>query len=546
MYQYPYGDYQQLNLDWIINKIVELENQEAGDIDLEEISNAMISLTYSSTQAYNISDVVFYDGHLYRCNTAISAPGETWDPAHWDQIMLGDTVANLVRAVAGMSSDDVSNESNVAGTHVTEALNALVEDVRYDNHKIQQKKNGAYTDVIPVEDTPSNNSDRLASSKAAYDLKSALTTNNLPVNPCIKEAKLIAHQGSTSFVQSTDLCFKNAIMQGFKILEGDVQKTSDNKFVIWHDSTVGGLTVASSTLAQIQALTLDYGCKVLSLEDFVKLAIENSIAVELDLSVTHFSDANFTTYAQNIYNTVKAINPSMDSVIWTINYAKALVLETIDPSVMICYSGLANVGAIGDNVKRLVKNSRLFMFSQNKSTIAPDVVAWSHNNGVLIKAYTITTETELFNAIASGADKVISEAILPTLDKYIYVLGSTEITQYIYDERVSLNSDVIANGFRLFNNNIGILSFNLVMEKTLSATQRSMLLLPQWMRPATPIRGICFAGDTGNTAATPYSCDVTQTGYLNITHNGQIAIGKHMLGTLMYPITPPTTVFPDV
>ena len=178
MYQYPYGDLQQLNLDWIINKLIQLEQSfVAGEsAELEEFANALISLTYIPTQAYNNSDIVFHDGHLYRCNTTIPAPGEVWDPAHWDQIMLGNTVANLVRAVAGMNSDHVFNESNVNGTHVTEALNALVEDIRYDNHKIQQKKNGAYTDVIPVEDTPSNNSDRLASSKAAYDLKGAITS----------------------------------------------------------------------------------------------------------------------------------------------------------------------------------------------------------------------------------------------------------------------------------------------------------------------------------------------------------------------------------
>lgn len=177
MYQYPYGDSQQLNLDWIINKLIELEQSfVAGEsAELEQFANALISLTYIPTQAYNNSDIVFHDGHLYRCNTTIPAPGEVWDPAHWDQIMLGNTVANLVRAVAGMNSDHVFNESNVPGTHVTEAFNALVEDIRYDNHKIQQKKDGAYTDVIPVEDTPSNNSDRLVSSKAAYDLKGAIT-----------------------------------------------------------------------------------------------------------------------------------------------------------------------------------------------------------------------------------------------------------------------------------------------------------------------------------------------------------------------------------
>ena len=192
MYQYPYGDSQQLNLDWIINKLIELEQSfVAGEsAELEEFANALISLTYIPTQAYNNSDIVFHDGHLYRCNTTIPAPGEVWDPSHWDQIMLGNTVANLVRAVAGMNSDHVFNESNVPGTHVTEALNALVEDIRYNNHKIQQKKNGAYTDVIPVEDTPSNNSDRLASSKAAYDLKGSINAitplDTVPTNGSTK------------------------------------------------------------------------------------------------------------------------------------------------------------------------------------------------------------------------------------------------------------------------------------------------------------------------------------------------------------------------
>ena len=136
MYQYPYGDSQQLNLDWIINKLTALSNEieeHGSDVDLEEVANALISITYSSTQAYNTSDIVFYDGHLYRCNTTISAPGEVWDPAHWDQIMLGNTVANLVRAVAGMNTDQVFNESDVPGTHATDALNNLKDDILYAN-----------------------------------------------------------------------------------------------------------------------------------------------------------------------------------------------------------------------------------------------------------------------------------------------------------------------------------------------------------------------------------------------------------------------------
>lgn len=143
MYQYPYGDTQQLNLDWILTKIKELEMHiGSGEADLEDISNALISATFSSSNAYNRSDIVFHNGKLYRANVNIPAPGESWNPAHWDEILLGDTVSNLVRAVAGMSSDDVFNVSNVAGTHVTEALNALDDDIKQTDSDIAIIVNG--------------------------------------------------------------------------------------------------------------------------------------------------------------------------------------------------------------------------------------------------------------------------------------------------------------------------------------------------------------------------------------------------------------------
>ena len=152
---YPWGNTQELNLDWIIRKIKELENAPAGSADVAAIANALLAATYSTGTAYNVGDIVYRNQKLYMCNTAITSPGETWTPSHWDEVLLGDAVAELIQ------------ESDVG----------IVQDVRYNSHKIQQKKAGSYTDVIPVEDTPTNNSDRLASSKAAYDLKGAI--NNI-------------------------------------------------------------------------------------------------------------------------------------------------------------------------------------------------------------------------------------------------------------------------------------------------------------------------------------------------------------------------------
>lgn len=126
MYKYPYGDSQQLNLDWIIAKLKELETSggggSGGNVDLEEVANALLSASYAM-QNYNRSDIVFYNGKLYRANQNITA--ESWNPAHWDEILLGDTVANIVRYIGSLNNSQIVNSSNVSGAHTSEALNTL-------------------------------------------------------------------------------------------------------------------------------------------------------------------------------------------------------------------------------------------------------------------------------------------------------------------------------------------------------------------------------------------------------------------------------------
>ena len=177
MYEYPYGNSQQLNLDWILNKLKKFENSGASSADMKSIANALLSASYDAGSEYAVNDVVYNDTleTLYICNTAIPVGGEPWDATHWDAFRVGEVLTLLFNTIQNLSSDDIANNSNVTGTGLTAALNALVEDVRYNNHYLQQKKNGVYANVIPIEDTPSNNSDRLASSKAAYDLKGAIT-----------------------------------------------------------------------------------------------------------------------------------------------------------------------------------------------------------------------------------------------------------------------------------------------------------------------------------------------------------------------------------
>lgn len=161
MFKYPYGDSQQLNLDWILSKLKELEEREGQQIteDLEVISNALISATFSSSNAYNRSDIVFHDGKLYRANVNIPAPGESWNPAHWDEILLGDTVSNLVTYLAALRNDQVFNSSTVPGTHTSDALNNLKSDITNNrslnpNIKFRSVGNSIMTGSVWVNESP--------------------------------------------------------------------------------------------------------------------------------------------------------------------------------------------------------------------------------------------------------------------------------------------------------------------------------------------------------------------------------------------------------
>ena len=157
MYKYPYGDSQQLNLDWILAKLKELEASGAsGGADLEEVSNALISLTYNTSTAYRRYDYAFLNGKLYRC---LSDTSGVFNPTAWQEALIGDDLAVLTRWINAIDA-------------------AAVVDVKFDttgtNGKIQQKYHDQYHDVVEVDYTPVQNSKRPLSSNAGYELKGAI------------------------------------------------------------------------------------------------------------------------------------------------------------------------------------------------------------------------------------------------------------------------------------------------------------------------------------------------------------------------------------
>lgn len=117
MYKYPYGDSQQLNLDWIISKIKELE--EAGlRLNLEKVSNALISLTYNTSTAYRRYDYAFLNGKLYRC---LSDTSGAFDPAAWMEVRIGEDIPVLTRLLNAVDAS-LTTLQNRAVIHVQDKI----------------------------------------------------------------------------------------------------------------------------------------------------------------------------------------------------------------------------------------------------------------------------------------------------------------------------------------------------------------------------------------------------------------------------------------
>lgn len=131
---YPFSDTQQLNLDWILSELKALkelapEPTPTPEIDLDEVGKALLAAEYDATKSYQKNDYITRDGEILRATAATTG---TYDSTKWQAVKLGDDLAIITRWASAMDAyinslkaSQIVNDSTVDGANVDDALDNL-------------------------------------------------------------------------------------------------------------------------------------------------------------------------------------------------------------------------------------------------------------------------------------------------------------------------------------------------------------------------------------------------------------------------------------
>lgn len=81
MYNYPYGNTSQLNMDWILQSWRQFQKQ------IED----MIAPQYSESETYPADSLVIYNHVLYTNPAVITGPGP-FDPESWVTVFISELI----------------------------------------------------------------------------------------------------------------------------------------------------------------------------------------------------------------------------------------------------------------------------------------------------------------------------------------------------------------------------------------------------------------------------------------------------------------------
>lgn len=225
--------------------------------------------------------------------------------------------------------------------------------------------------------------------------------------------KLVGHRGFSGYApENTIPSFRLCSSNGYWGAETDVRETSDGKFVLMHDDTVdrmtnGTGTVASKTLAQIKALTIDSGNLVEATSSLKVPTLEEYLQMCKKCSLVPIIEVKAMTSIENFLNILKSYQ--MIESCMLISFEKSILesIRALNYKIELAY--LSNTMTT-EEIEYC--KSHNFHINVNYSACTESLVREAHRNGILVGVWTIDTITDVHNAMDMCVDFI-------TTNKYI-------------------------------------------------------------------------------------------------------------------------------
>lgn len=229
---------------------------------------------------------------------------------------------------------------------------------------------------------------------------------------------LISHRGLCGVApENTMSAVQKAYNAGLKIIEVDVQMTSDNIPVLLHDTTINRTSNGSgaiSNLTYANASQYDYGSwynaeytneKLPTLEEFLVWSKTRGICVELDLANRGFT----TTQKEIIYNMVLNLG-MIESTMFTATTLELADYLNFNPNIIISIAGITSLSIAQNVLPEYVKYGLVFP-SIPVANLSKDIVRYVHSLGMKAKTWTVNDVATRDAALSYGVDVILSDEL---------------------------------------------------------------------------------------------------------------------------------------
>jgi glycerophosphoryl diester phosphodiesterase len=221
----------------------------------------------------------------------------------------------------------------------------------------------------------------------------------LPHSPVLGQSFLIRHRAGNSHN-----AFATAYNNNYVAVEGDVRFTSDSVPVMCHDATMWGLTIASSTLAQLQNAGTVY-----TLEDWLLECKKYHIFADIDFTKT-YTEPQCAILVETLENCGMTGQASIECGITT---AKTRLVALSDKLILNVLG--ANSAEALEAFADIENYCRGIIGTIHRDLVTSTVVELVHSKGYTAKVWVDSdTLSDVTGLLDIGVDQIIVDNTKPS------------------------------------------------------------------------------------------------------------------------------------